>query len=662
MNLSWYAARLRAMPPGEYIYRLQQAAEKKRRAAVAGHAPAIRFLTQLNDLPSITEPRLVRFFDISLPYDASEEIDWHRDYSSARRAPRRFYGNIDYRDTRQVGDAKYTWELNRHQFMVPWALNYSRTRDEQDVAAIVHLLVSWITANPKYIGINWTSSLELALRLLSWGIVFDLCRDAPQLESIRPLVERSVVQQANYIRSTLSLYSSANNHLVGELTGLVSAGVFFPDAPGTKQHAAFARDLLVKEAHRQTHTDGVNREQAMYYHLYTLEYLTTALALFSRAGWQQPPALLEIISRMLSFVHEMADAYGNVPEIGDRDDGSVTGLNIDDPAGKTESLLWTGWRIFGNQEFGAHSAQICERRGAAPAVDTRTEYWHGSAAWIAPPIPPPTAGEITGKVFPEGGYAILKHTAGASAFRATFKAGPFGYPRIAAHSHCDQLSITASLSGTDLLTDSGTYCYHSDEKWRRYFKGTSAHNTVRVDGREQAEYGGPFLWTTHANGELQEFQDIDTGVQIAGIHSGYRRLPQAVDHSRTVELRNGPVLHVRDTLASSAAHLYELFWNFGPDVTLQPDTGNSPTAADFTSLREHTWHLHLEGRPIARFTVRSPHPFNLEKIHGDESTPAGWYSRQFGKRTPITQLVISVTAGWWSVDSILDLAPTEPRP
>jgi hypothetical protein len=660
VNLRWYAARLRAMSAREYLYRARQTAQKEKRATQAGRSPALRFLTSLPDLPEITQPRTIRFFDLELKYDATTEIDWHCDYSSGKRSPRRFYGHIDYRDSGRIGDAKYIWELNRHQFMAPWALHYALTGDSQDVAAIVHLLLNWIAANPRYVGINWSSALELALRILSWGIVFDLCKDSELLGAVRPMVERSVVEQANYIRSTLSLHSSANNHLVGELVGLLAAGIMFPDAPGTKQHAEFARNEILKQAHLQNFTDGVNREQAIYYHHYTLEYLTTAMALFARCGWKFPDETRDLVRKMVAFVDAMVDNRGTPAEIGDRDDGCVTGLNRGMPFGIYESLLWTGWRLFGEDSFARHAAEIARSRGAEPVLDPRTEYWHGEAEIAAVAAAPATifSPRPRSSCFGLGGYAVFSVPVRNDALRVLFKSGPFGYPRIAAHSHCDQLSVCAQLNGMELLTDSGTFCYHSDEAWRHYFKGTAAHNTIRVDGQDQAQYGGPFLWATHADGEMQELEKRDSGFRIAGVHYGYHRLKERVDHSRTVEVQqSAPHLFVRDTLGSSAAHRYELIWNFGPDIELvRAVLPQSETVVEIVNTCKHAeWILRAGNRDVARLVISSEHPFDVRMFHGDEHEPAGWYSRKFSERVPIHQLRIEVQAGWWSVDSRMNL-------
>ena len=130
--------------------------------------------------------------------------------------------------------------------------------------------------------------LELALRILSWGIALDLCQASRHAQTARAEVVQSVSEQARYVRGTLSEHSSANNHLMGELVGLLATAVFFPEVPEATHYAEYARDRILEESRRQTLSDGVNREQAIYYHHYVTEYLLTADALFARLGGSRP--------------------------------------------------------------------------------------------------------------------------------------------------------------------------------------------------------------------------------------------------------------------------------------------------------------------------------------------------------------------------------------
>ena len=67
--------------------------------------------------------------------------------------------------------------------------------------------------------------------------------------------------------------------------------------------------------------------------------------------------------------------------------------------------------------------------------------------------------------------------------------GPYGL--------ADALSFFLEIDGQSYITDVGTYTYHSEPEWRAYFKGTLAHNTIRVDEQDQASNAGPCLWVEH---------------------------------------------------------------------------------------------------------------------------------------------------------------------
>jgi hypothetical protein len=617
-TLSWYGNRIRAMSGAEISYRLEQALRKKARRLLRG-APS--------GAPRVAPPATrhpIVFFDRELGWPG--EVDWHRDYSTGKSSAAVFYGDLDYRDEAQVGDSKYTWELNRHQFIVPWAVGYRDTGDEDHARAVVSLIQDWIGRNPPHVGINWTSSLEMAIRILNWGIALDLCASSRHARDGREEIGRSVSAQADFIRHTLSRYSSANNHLMGELVGLLAAGAFFPEADGAAKAASAARSLFLEEAFRQNHPDGVNREQAVFYHHYTLEYILTGVELFGRIGWAVDPGIADLCHRMLGFLEAMTDDRGAVFEIGDRDDGLVTGLNVGTGVGAFESLLWSGWVLFKDEVLGAHAARIALGHGRAAAPDRRTVYWHGVGDGT-----PDIRHRSGRRLFPQGGYLISED----DGFRLLFKAGPFGYPSIAAHAHCDQLSVLLARGDLGLLTDAGTGVYHTDERWRRFFKGTSAHNTVGVDGLDQAEYAGSFLWSTHADGSLELLADTPEMFRARGTHEGYRRLRDPVGHERTVEWARGLGYRVSDRLTAADRHRFELYWNFAPEVRLDPVPGDHGGRL--------VWRVSTAAGPVALLLIGASVPVSAEVIVGDVDRPAGFESRSYRRWRPAPHLRATAT-------------------
>ena len=94
-----------------------------------------------------------------------------------------------------------------------------------------------------------------------------------------------------------------------------------------------------------------------------------------------------------------------------------------------------------------------------------------------------------------------------------FDCGELGFKAIAAHGHADALSFTLRAFGSDVFVDPGTYDYFSYSAWRAYFRSTSAHNTLAVDGRDQSVMLGPFLWGARAQARCIAWEP---GIQGAG--------------------------------------------------------------------------------------------------------------------------------------------------
>jgi uncharacterized heparinase superfamily protein len=89
--------------------------------------------------------------------------------------------------------------------------------------------------------------------------------------------------------------------------------------------------------------------------------------------------------------------------------------------------------------------------------------------------------------------------------RIIIDSGELGYLSIAAHGHADALAFTMSVAGKEILVDPGTYSYHTLPRWRNYFRGTAAHNTVVVDGKNQSVIGGNFMWVKHASAACRKW-------------------------------------------------------------------------------------------------------------------------------------------------------------
>ncbi len=252
--------------------------------------------------------------------------------------------------------------------------------------------------------------------------------------------------------------------------------------------------------------------------------------------------------------------------------------------------------------------------------------------------------EMPRRDFPHGGYAILgDHFGTPEEIRIVADAGPLGYLSIAAHGHADALAFTLSVAGQEMLIDPGTYAYHTQRQWRDYFKGTSAHNTVRVDGIDQSVSGGNFLWTRHAQARCERFESTGARDVWAGSHDGYLRLRDPVLHRRTLELdKTARMLRVTDRLECQGRHEVEMIFH----------------VAEKCHVTNQGVEVRIENGPV-KVSLRNTAPnWHITIARAQVSPPMGWVSRRYDEKQPTHTIVLrreifGVTE--WMTDFIIDI-------
>jgi hypothetical protein len=161
----------------------------------------------------------------------------------------------------------------------------------------------------------------------------------------------------------------------------------------------------------------------------------------------------------------------------------------------------------------------------------------------------------------------------ASPAQMLIDAGPQG-SGASGHGHADALSVRLWTKERRWLIDPGSYVYVSAGDERSHFRGTGAHNTLRVDGLDQAVPGNPFSWASLPEVSVEEWVTGSIFTFFSGSHDGYSRLPDPVLHRRMVfHLHSDGNLHgeywvVRDTAEGSGVHDLEIFWHFGAEVNV----------------------------------------------------------------------------------------------
>ena len=543
--------------------------------------------------------------------------NWARDPKTGKVAPTATFGKaINYRDEAVVGDIKYLWEINRHLELVTLAQAWHLTGDAKYLSACELLLSDWLAASPYPLGINWISSLELAIRLVNWSVAWHLLGgDKSRLfEGERGAeIKRewlvAIYQHSHFISGYMSLHSSANNHLLGELMGLYVASSVWPVFRESNGWQRLAKQGFEREALVQNGADGVNLEQAVYYQHEVMDMMLICHQVALACGESFSTAYLDRLERMAEFLASVTDVAGNVPMLGDADDALVVRWSAKQGSDPYRSLLATAAVLFNRPDFKAKAGSF-DDKSAWLLGPLGSEHWRRLSVSSDRPLR---------TSFPVGGLYLLGSDLNTrQEIRLLVDCAPLGFLGIAAHGHADALTVTLSAGGEEILVDPGTFSYHTQMRWRNHFRGTAAHNTVRVDGVDQSEIGGPFLWTRKARSELI-VHDVHSQPQIfEGRHDGYRRLALPVTHRRRVEYDEvHREITVTDSLDGEGDHDIEICWQFAESLTLQTDGSTVLVRGKLTGAE-----------------LYCDFPLALKVYRGCNSPIAGWISRQFDVKTP----------------------------
>jgi len=320
---------------------------------------------------------------------------------------------------------------------------------------------------------------------------------------------------------------------------------------------------------------------------------------------------------MIEYLASIMDASGHVPMFGDSDDGLLVRLAQDDGHCRYRSLLATGAILFRRGDFKVKAGQL----------DDKTRWLFGEGADSAFELLDGAQAQLpVRRAFTHGGYYILGcDFETVNEIRLVADAGPLGYQTIAAHGHADALAFTLSVGGKEFLIDPGTYAYHTQGPWRRYFRGTAAHNTLRVDGMDQSQSGGNFMWLRKADARCTLWRPSDERDVFEGWHDGYMQLPDPVTHRRriTLEKRERRVV-IEDTALMSRAHEIELLFHCSEQCRVDPTADG--------------YRLSHEGRTI--FLKLPQTEGATSRVYCGSVAPVwGWVSRHFDAKQPAPTIV-----------------------
>ncbi len=488
------------------------------------------------------------------PVALGASIDWHTDFKSGLGWPPRFFRDIEYGDLDRPSDVKVAWDLSRLQWLMPAGQCYLLTGDERYAAAVRDVLDQWIEANPYGASVNWTCTMEVALRILTWTWFFHVCHRSAAWsdERFRTRFLSALWLHARYTIRHLEASPVAGNHYTANAAGLVFAGQFF----GSGGEAARWRDrgweILQGEIVRQTMTDGMNHEASVPYHRLVTELFHLPARYRIAQGLPVPDQYRELLRRMGRYTRAVIRPDGMVPVIGDADDARALPFGTQDINDHRYlppllGLVWNDADLA--VSVGGSLEEVAWAEGMAAATGLLK---HVSSA------PQPMA-------FDAGGGYILR----VGEHYAYVDCGPVGLRGRGGHGHNDCLSLEVSLDGVPLVSDCGSYVYTAAYLERNRFRSTDCHNTACVDGEEINRFVDPRnLWNLHDDARpiVLEWRCSSETQTFVGGHTGYLRLAEPVMTWRGVQLTASGVLCICDRLTGPGHHRFSIPLHLAPGV------------------------------------------------------------------------------------------------
>lgn len=628
-RLAWYRGRLAAMSSPEIFHRLVETAAKHTGRRRSGGWGAIEPSGPLAVIPGIrsriiacppelsalirTEADRVRagsfcFLGARWPMPSAIPPDptfWRIDPDSGEPFAQwdAYTFDISFRHGISTREMKRVWELNRLQFLVPVAADAALKNHDQS-ALLSGMVKSWMAGNPPFRGPSWISGVELALRVISVALALSIVGVDGLDGATRKAALRFFFAHLDWINRFPSLHSSANNHRIAELAGLIVGLIMAPGFPGAVALRENSWRALLAEIDRQIHPDGVGAEQSPGYTAFSIELFLLAATTVGRDR-RLPTATLDRLSAWAEHSLWLMDRAAHVPAIGDFDDCRAIATTQAPEPRYVASIV------------AAVSSRIGRPDLAPPAKEPGIRDAILGSGKTSP------AQRVGLRSFTRGGYSVIRSRHDNSAV-LTFDHGPIGYLSIAAHGHADTLSIWLSIGNQPVLVDAGTYLYHSNRKLRHLFRDTPTHNTLSLDGIGSSRTSGPFNWASKANARLLSSESSPVA-RVVAEHDGYVA-QYGVKHRRTVEFDGASRFTLVDELLGPPTdRRVAVSFLLDPAcmATIEPDCR--------AVLITHN------NRPLVR--MESVGPLRPGVVHGDEATGLGWLSPFFGLRVPTDQIL-----------------------
>lgn len=440
----------------------------------------------------------------------------------------KYYTDYVLIDLNNQADVKVPWEISRGHQLLVIAQAYIFTNDKKYSDEVQNQILSWIAGNPLMRSINWTCSMEVAIRAVNWMYALLMIKDEVKEEDAVK-IENSLYDHGFFIINNLEKHGRYSaNHYFSDVVGLLFLGQLFHSTSTGKQWYDFALQEFYYEIRTQFLPSGFHYERSVSYHRLMTELMVYTLAMLRNIGEVIPADIAYREKQVLKTIENYIKPSGLAPAIGDEDNGRFL--------------------PFIPHAFHDHKYVLdyAKEKGIIAETDTCLALWE----------------DVGMAVVKKNGNYLFLNNAGLSGYPSVGKNG-------GGHTHCDLLSFEMATKQGDVIIDPGTYTYTSNAKKRNEYRSTRKHNTIMVDSIDQYDIDERNMFrmcNTSIPGKVYGCENDEKTI-IGG--SYIRKIDdKELYHKRLLELSES-YLELLDEITLSGTHKANSYFHLAEDCSVE---------------------------------------------------------------------------------------------
>lgn len=457
---------------------------------------------------------------------------------------------------REIGDIKYVWEKSKFSYLLYLIRNDLRHQEDHS-AFVFNEIERWIDHTAPNVGPQYICSQEISIRLLNWCFALFFYKKSSSLrEDMLNKILSSIEMQIEHVYRNISFsrISVRNNHSVTETLTLYLISLYFPFFKHSAKYKKYGKRWFEEEIDFQIFDDGSDSQYSFNYHRVKVQLLSWAISSAKVNNEVFSDETVEKARKAVSFLVSMISNSdkGQLPNFGANDGSIYFKLSDNDYSDYLPQLNALASLLNMKLPFNNISSSFKE-----------DEFWFSQKIKKnleeKELIILPNRGFID---FPIGGYVQIRDVNTQTLLKTpelSFRAG-----------QNDLLHLDIWANGKNILLDSGSYSYNTDEKTLISFNGVAGHNTVSLNGDQHMKKGPRFTWLYKPKHILTDLVESDQYYQVKLVMEVFHPFKYTI--SRTVKkYKSRDIWEIEDNILKSSNRDPKLvqFWNIEPSIDFQ---------------------------------------------------------------------------------------------